>query len=354
VKRRRRPVVSLAEGAGAAEAYARASLLALPGLAELAEGDVSAEYLDAGIMNWVYRVRAGRRTFFLKQGLAEIKRPEGIGADLASVSLARIGAEARALELLAQSLPRRFRDQVPPLIWFDEANNVLWTEQIARKSRSLQAELLDGRCRRKVARRIGRLLGAVHSAGLGANAPLWPTPEEDAANWERFLAMRTVGVLERADLDEDAAGRLRNLQALGREMALPGMISHLDAAPKNVLVSPKGEVALLDFELGAAVSDPAYDPGFLAGHYLALGVTYPKSWPAAREAVWTLLAGYWDSGPALTQNRPFAARTLGYAAATMLYRVYGSSPAPYLLPERFPTIRRLALRILSRVEQHLE
>jgi hypothetical protein len=348
-----RPKFSLADGPAAAEAYARTGLHRLADrYPTAAAGPVSVEYLDAGIMNYVYRVTAGDRVFYIKQALAGIKKPEGIGADLAGVPPARIQAEARALELLAAGLPPRYRGQVPPAAWFDEANNVLWTEQIGAKSRSLQTELLEQRCRRKTARRVGRLLGAIHSVGLGDNPPLWPTPGEDAANWERFLAMRTLGAIERAELDSPTEQRLNRLYALGRDAAIPGLLSHLDAAPKNVLVSPKGRVALLDFELGASISDPAYDPGFLAGHYLALGVSLPEMWRDARRAAWTLLAGYWEAAPGLTHSRDFAARCLGYAAATMLYRVYGSSPAPYLRPERFAAIRRLALRILTRADRH--
>src|SRR5204862_8214760 len=110
----------------------------------------------------------------------------------------------RALGWLAEKLPARFRAQVPRAAWYDGENNVLWTEEIAPGAGSLQAALEAGECEESAASSLGRLLGAVHAAGFGEAPPLWDSEEEDRGNWERFLRMRTLGVLARAGLPAEA------------------------------------------------------------------------------------------------------------------------------------------------------
>jgi hypothetical protein len=305
--------------------------------------DPQITYLDAGIMNYVYRVDLPGETLFLKQALEKVKQHDRLGPDLAGVSPARIAAEANALTLLAEHLTPEFWGCIPEVAWYDEPNNVLWTREIAPGATSLQKRLEAGEFDVDAARRLGVLLAAMHSACDAP--PLWPTVEEDDANWERFLKMRTVGVLHRAELPHQAEVATQSLLEDGREHARRGMISHLDAAPKNVLVGSEGQIALLDFELGAAISDPAYDPGFLAGHYLLMGANREDAWSPAIRAAAALAEGYQDTAPAVDPE--WETRCLHYAALTMLYRVYGSSPAPYLDPNRYAAIRAQALGILT-------
>jgi aminoglycoside phosphotransferase (APT) family kinase protein len=302
-------------------------------------------YLDAGIMNYVYRVDVSGRTLFLKQALEKVKQHDRLGPDLAGVSPARIQAEGRALRLLSEHLPPEYRMRVPDVAWYDAENNVLWTHEIAPGSTPLQKLLEEGRFDTQAAQSMGRLLGAIHSAGSGEAPPLWPSRDEDEANWQRFLRMRTVGVLVRADLPVGAEALTRELHDAGAAVARSGMVSHLDAAPKNVLVGDAGEVALLDFELGAAISDPAYDPAFLAGHYLLMGANREGAWEEAVEAAHAVAQGYRETAPEAAPE--WYARFTRYAALAMLYRVYGSSPAPYLDPARYSAIRRAALQVLN-------
>jgi len=339
------PTHSLADGPVAAEAYVRKSLSAL----DLDPGSpVIVAYLDAGIMNYVYRVEAAGRTFFLKQALPRVKEHHRLGPDLAGVSPARIGAEARALQLLATESPTEHRAAFPAPLWHDEENNVLWTEEIAPGARSLQQALQQGECCPEIARHAGRLLGAVHGIRTGHVAPLWPSHEEDAANWLRFLRMRTTGILERAGLPGDTIREVEALFAEARQAECVGMLSHLDAAPKNVLVSPDGTAALLDFELGAAVSDPAYDPAFLIGHYLLMGENRAEMRDAARKASRAVVEGYAETGPA--RDAGWHGRLARYAGLVLIYRLCGSSPAPYLNPARYADIRTAGLALFAERE----
>lgn len=336
------PIYSLADGPAVAEAYA---LQCLQRLEVEPAGRLTATYLDAGIMNYVYRVETGDRTFFLKQALPRVKEHHRVGPDLAGVSPARIRVEARALQLLASELDPEHRASIPAPLWHDEVNNVLWTEEIAPGARSLQQLLQSGECDPTVARHAGRLLGAVHSTCTGEIAPLWPSPEEDTSNWLRFLRMRTTGILERAELPRDTMREVEQLFTEARQSECRGMLSHLDAAPKNVLVTQEGTAALLDFELGAAVSDPAYDPAFLIGHYLLMGENEPDLRSATQQAAQAIVAGYRETAPA--QDAEWGSRLARYAGLLLIYRLCGSSPAPYLNSARYTAIRNAGLELFA-------
>ena len=304
-----------------------------------------AAYLDAGILNYVWRVDVPGRAFYLKQALGRVKEHHRIGADLAAVSPARIQAETRALYFLEEVLPFCCGTLVPRVAWHDVSNNVLWTEAVSGETTSLQCELLAGRCDPGSAEAMGELLALMHQA---SNAPcLWPSEQEDEENWERFLRMRTTGVVgsHPAGQEFDPAV-LKAARALAREArrhARRGMLSHLDAAPKNVLLHPSGAVTLLDFELGANISDPAYDVGFLAGHYLLMGENRPEMRPAARRAA-TALEGAYRAAAGVDDGWPDRVRR--YSGLVLLYRLCGSSPAPCLDPGRYDSIRSEGIRLL--------
>lgn len=337
--------VSLAEGEAAAEEYVRgAGAFLKDAYPEVDWRRAEVRYLDAGIMNYVYRVDVSGRRFFLKQALDRVKQHHRVGPDLAGVSPARIEAEARALRLLSTTLPPDYRAQVPAVAWHDLPNRILWTEEIGSGSVSLDHALSQGECDPSAARNLGRLLGAIHAAHLEPSIPLWPTRAEDQDNWERFLRMRTTGVLVRAGLPPAAEAAVQELFLAARRHERHGMVSHLDAAPKNALIHPDGGVALLDFELGAAVSDPAYDPGFLVGHYLLMGEVRVAMREASRAAASAVVAGYRETGP--VADPEWGSRVTRYAGATLLYRLCGSSPAPQLTPECAPSVRKEGVRLL--------
>lgn len=336
------PEFSLAEGAERAREYVVETRV------DLDCDDLEVTYLDAGVMNYVYRVSAPSKgyVYYLKQALARVKQHERLGADLATVSRNRIRAEWLALTALERGLPLHHQSQIPLVAWHDRDNNILWTNEILPGSASLHEELLAGKCDVDAARGLGAMMGAVHAVATEPDFTLWNNLDEDRANWERFLRMRTFGFTDRANLPADAHVVVEDLVREGRAQVRTGMISHLDAAPKNWLLREDGEFALLDFELGAARSDPAYDPGFLAGHYLLMGQNRPEMAEASEHAVDALMAGYVEEGPVVDAG--WAARVHRYAALTMLYRLYGSSPAPYLEPARYDVIRSEALARLMR------
>jgi len=83
------------------------------------------------------------------------------------------------------------------------------------------------------------------------------------------------------------------------------------------------------------MGDPAYDVGFLIGHYLIFSAL--NNVPVASKiAIENLL----DSYIAAIQTLPFyddlmIRRNIQHSGATMFYRVMGSSPAGYIPPNRY-------------------
>jgi hypothetical protein len=341
----------------APERYLRAIVPRLNGrFAALDLANATITPIDAGIMNYVFRLECGGHAVYLKQALARAKQHNRLGPDLASVPPSRIRTESRALELIREALPGCSGRQVPAPLWYDAENNVLWTHDIAESKRgdteesaseivSLQQELQEGLCCGTLAEDTGRLLGRIHSRIEAP--PLWENEHEDLANWERFLAMRTTGILARAELPRSAARVVTDLHAAGRARRRDGILSHLDAAPKNVLTDRSRRAILVDFELGASGSDPAYDPGFLAGHYLLMGENRPAMRDQARDAAALVLRGYREIGGSELCAGDWIHRAVRYAAATMLYRLYGSSPAPYLSPQHYDAIRAGGIALLE-------
>lgn len=336
---------SLAEGEVSVARYVDWARTQSDVLARVLTGvECRAEFLDAGVMNYVWRLHAGSAVYFLKQARPRIRRHDWVGPDLASVSPNRITAEARALTFVQNRLPHLSGERIPRLTWHDALNNVLWTEALGQESRSLQGELETGSFCTESAGWVGELLGTLHSADRGEVPHIWPNRTEDQQNWERFLRMRTVGVLQGAQLPRPVEEMIRNLHADGESAAVSGMLSHLDLAPKNVLLHPDRAPSVLDFELGAACSDPAYDPGFLMGHYVLMGINRDDSpaaaWLAAQRVCQTYLS---TAGP---QDPHFCNRAWQYAGMVLLYRIHGSSPAPYVRRDRLEAIHKVGIRLV--------
>ena len=75
-----------------------------------------------------------------------------------------------------------------------------------------------------------------------------------------------------------------------------------------------------------------------------MGENLPETREAARRAVSDLVEAYREAAPAVDAG--WRSRVYRYAGLTMLYRLCGSSPAPYLSPARHAAIRAEGIRLL--------
>ena len=111
----------------------------------------------------------------------------------------------------------------------------------------------------------------------------------------------------------------------------------MDCCPKNIFQRQDKSVGIFDFEFASGAGDPAYDIGFLIGHYLLFSLL--KDSPATSiDAIANAMQTYFAEIQSIQSNSPFITRMLKYAGATLLYRMAGSSPADYIPRTKYPEL----------------
>ncbi|MHA4837466.1 phosphotransferase family protein [Sphingopyxis sp. MSC1_008] len=204
-------------------------------------------------------------------------------------------------------------------------------------------ELMAGRVDAGFAAAVGRGIAAVHAATANNSA------DRDAfPNDAMFRALRVDPfLLFVADHDAELAPLLRALadDLSSRKIALV----HGDVSPKNILVSSDGPV-FLDAEC-AVYGDPAFDLAFCTTHLLLKAVWSGDA--RLTEAAGALVAAYrigidWEDANAVLL------RAGKLAAALLLARVEGKSPAPYLTDLEHQRIVRDQARALIRAPSPID
>ena len=295
----------------------------LRGLGLLEAGELAqVEPAGDGNINWVRRVRAGDRSFVVKQARPHLERfPEY------QAPTTRIVCEARYLEV-ARPLDR---DAVcPGVVRFDEAARVLVLEDLGAAPR-LDAVLASGGDVRGVAQRIARFLGAVHTA-TADDASLAARFENDAMrrlHGDHIFALPfqpnefplPAAVRARAEaIWRDGRVAAIAAEAYERYLDPHGALVHGDVQAGNVLVAARGAV-LLDAEI-AHIGDPAFDLGMLFAHLwlpaVARGAANDAD--AAIHAAWRAYASAMADVDASLHER-----AVRYAAIEMLRRTLGAA-----------------------------
>lgn len=196
-------------------------------------------------------------------------------------------------------------------------------------------ELVAGRVDAPFAAAVGRSIAAVHAATAHSE-----TDRESFPTDAMFRALRIDPfLLYVAEKDREMAPRLYALadDLASRKVALV----HGDVSPKNILVGADGPV-FLDAEC-AVYGDPAFDLAFCTAHLLLKAVWLDDV--RLTEAAGALTSAYldgvdWEEGDALLL------RAGALAAALLLARVEGKSPAPYLTDPHHQSVVRDQARAL--------
>lgn len=302
------------------------------------------EFIDAGMMNYVYRVESGSRIIYLKQALERAKKAEKIGADLAGIPKERIQYEGKYIEVVSRGLPSGI--ELPRILRYDGENNILALSDVRGDGVLLEKSLLDGNFGERAAYNLGRFLGHSHNETLGKNVVIRGTEEEDLQNWHVFLNMRTKGILQKGMFPDDVRRAIEGIYDAARRSHTLYVVINMDCCPKNIYERPDGSIGLVDFELASGVGDPAYDLGFLVGHYFLMGVIKKDRTEDAIKAIKQVLRGYNEEMARLKDDN-FDTRLIKYAGATMIYRITGSSPAPYIKPEAMPLIKEAGFHLIT-------
>jgi len=312
---------------GALLADADAVRAFLAAFMDLDPADAQIEFLTGGVSSAVVRVVVGDRCFVIKQALTQLRveatwlsRPE------------RSAIEARCADVLGRLVP----GSVPVVLRIVPEAHAFVMECAPDGSETWKSALMRGETDPALARAAGVLLARIHTATAAE-----PALAAEFADSSFFAELRLEPYLHRA------ASRNPDLrvaiEALAAELGEPGIsLVHGDYSPKNILVTPTGELLLLDHEV-AHWGQPAFDVAFATSHLCLKALAFGSA--DHLETATAFLDGY----RATSAVAGVATGTLcgGLLAALMLARVDGKSPVEYLDDEDKATVRALARRLLA-------
>lgn len=119
----------------------------------------------------------------------------------------------------------------------------------------------------------------------------------------------------------------------------------MDCCPKNIVVRKDRKVGVIDFELSSWAGDPAYDLGFLIGHYLihAIQQNFPET---ALRTIDGSIQAYCNEVNGMILQRNILKRVVKFSAVTIIYRIAGASRLSYINPVSIPNLLKNAMNLL--------
>ena len=299
----------------------------------ISDPSVDAVQLGGGVSNRVVAVRSDEGTLVLKQPLPNLAVEEDWPADVSRVH--NEAAATRAYESILDDAG--LAATVPSVLLEDREHHVVGFERAPEHSRMWKRDLLDGTVDRRVAREVGRVLGAVHREAADDPALLAPFESKLPFDQLRIDPYHRTVARRHPDVADEVDAASERLLASDRTLV------HGDYSPKNVLVEDRGtfRVWILDFEV-AHRGDPSFDTAFMLNHLFIKSVYNADRREAYREAASAFFEAYDD---AVTWD--IETETVEELGVLMLARVDGKSPVEYV--ERSATkdaLRRIAKRTL--------
>ncbi len=285
------------------------------------------ESVEGGILNYVYRVASNGKNIYLKQALEKVKHEKKIGKDLANIPLTRLKYESKYIGVIKPKMPPEI--ELPEVLEYDEENNVLILSDIKKDGVLLETSMLDGNFNENIAYLLGKFLGISHKSTISKKIVIRGSEEEDMKHWHIFLNMRTKGILERGHLPPEVEREIKSVYDIVKSKHTYPVVINMDCCPKNVFEREDGSIGLIDFELASGIGDPAYDLGFLIGHYLLIGIIKKDKIADAIKAMKEILKGYDDEMENLKDSK-HNERVIKYSGMVLPYRIASSSPAPYI------------------------
>ncbi len=303
-------------------------------------------FIDEGAMNFVYEVTTPKGKIYFKQALQKAKNHEKIGIDLASIPHLRIKYEKIFIDKIKEALPKEI--EIPEILSYDGKNNILIMRDVAgNNGKLLQDALLEGDFNEQIASNIGKFLGISHRLTYNKNNTIRGSSEEDMENWKVFLNMRTKGIKSEKEVNKD----LEKLYNETLKNHTYNILINMDCCPKNTFQRPDNSIGVIDFELASGFGDPAYDIGFALGHYFLFSVlnNVPKN---SINAMKSMFRSYLDEIKDF-EFGDLERRMIKYGGAVMLYRVQGSSPAPYIKKDKVQELINKGSEIITNNFNHL-
>ncbi|MGX5682902.1 phosphotransferase family protein [Schumannella luteola] len=287
----------------------------------------TAQFLSGGVSSAVVSID-GRPPVILKQALSRLNVPAVWDADPA-----RSETEADAVRLLHSITP----DHVPELLGSDSDAHVIAVRRAPDDWSDWRSVLLAGPDERDITRATtaGAVLGTWHAA-------TW----DDASvrsSFDRAEAFEELRLdpFHRELLRRDAAPAVVIEPLIDELTGTRECLVHGDFSPKNVLVGDPG-LWVIDAEVahaGAAV----FDLAFLVAHLAVKSIHSRADAPLLRRAAEAFVSAYERANP----RRVAVDRVVRHAAAVMLARVVGKSPAAYLSDAEGAVVVDVALQALA-------
>lgn len=301
------------------------------------------DFVETGVLNYLYQVTLGNRVIFLKQALEKTKHWEKIGKDLASMSKDRIKYEGKYMEIVKKFLPKEV--EVPNVLNYDEENNILALSDVKKDGILLETNMLEGNFNEKPAYHLGEFLGISNKNTLGKKIVMRGNAKADLENWHLFLNMRTRGILQKGKFPDEVKKELERFYHEIKNEYTFDVLVNTDYCPKNILERQDGSIGLVDFEQACGVGDTAFDLGFLMGHYLIITVINKEKMEEAIRSMTEILRGYNRQISYLKDNR-HDERVIKYAGAVMIYRISGSSQVSWIKPEYMQLIKEIGIYLI--------
>jgi 5-methylthioribose kinase len=287
---------------------------------------VSVRELGGGVSNAVLLITTsdGHR-IVMKQSLGKLRVEQDWFSDRE-----RIHRECDAIRMLHPILAE---GEIPAVVFEDRENCIFAMTAAPDGALPWKSILMNGVCDMAVAERVGRMLGQIVVAS-----------RQDPAFRETFSDLIVFDQLRLDAYYRSTAGRHPDLQGffddlIGSTRERNYSLVHGDWSPKNLLVSPGGDVVVIDFEV-VHFADPAFDAGFLINHLLLksihLGLDYRPAAMRFFSALSSAVAEPW-----------LEAATVRHLGGLMLARVDGKSPVEYLAPGNQQIVRAIAMPLIA-------
>lgn len=283
------------------------------------------EILTGGVSNTVIAVSIPGQNIVIKQALPELKVAEKWEADQR-----RAIVEADALKLFHSLSP----NQVPKLVFIDPDTFVLGMERVPLESTVWKADLLNGIFHPGIATSLGTTLAQWHLFG--------ETDQNSRAKFKEDTLFEQLRVdpFYRFVAEKNIALKAQ-IQSLIDELENDhSTIVHGDFSPKNFMVSPSGELYILDFEV-THVGNPVFDLAFLLAHLLCKFFRAESETDAISLA--RIAEEFCSSYADLRQLPPSLSR---HTALIALARVEGKSPVNYLNSNQQAKLQRYTKSVI--------
>lgn len=277
--------------------------------------------------------KKGKHNLYLRQALDHIKADPVV-----KVPPQRIFYEFAVLKRLSEEIFSDFEYEVVPKVHLlDKENFIVVLSDVRKGSPILVDELGEGRTHSEGGDNLGKVLATLHSRTWGIK-----TFELDKAGNEKQLQRHFFNRLEQAEkLFPELTQRLIKESSRATTTFVAG-----DFASKNIFIHPNGTISFVDLER-SFVGDPAFDIGFLLGHY-QIEVLQKPELKENYEALKSTFRGSYVKHLHQPRNEVEKIFDRGdrFIGTTILYRLYGRAKSGEINKKMISQLKSFARSLL--------